>query len=85
LLNGVMDIAGQIAARSPLAVYGCKEMINYARDHSVADSLNAMSYWQSGMFRPQVDMAETFKAKMEQRDPLFSDLCEVSTPFGTSA
>jgi enoyl-CoA hydratase len=81
LLNGVMDIAGQIAARSPLAVYGCKEMINYARDHSVADSLNAMSYWQSGMFRPQVDMAETFKAKMEQRDPLFSDLCEVSPPF----
>ncbi|MFQ3324406.1 MAG: enoyl-CoA hydratase [Pseudomonadales bacterium] len=81
LLNGVMDIAGQIAARSPLAVYGCKEMINYARDHSVADSLNAMSYWQSGMFRPQVDMAETFKAKMEQRDPLFGDLCEVSPPF----
>jgi enoyl-CoA hydratase len=81
LLNGVMDIAGQIAARSPLAVYGCKEMINYARDHSVADSLNAMSYWQSGMFRPQVDMAETFKAKMEQRDPLFSDLSEVSPPF----
>ena len=84
LLNGVMDIAGQIAARSPLAVYGCKEMINYARDHSVADSLNAMSYWQSGMFRPQVDMAETFKAKMEQRDPLFSDLCEVSPPFEAS-
>jgi enoyl-CoA hydratase len=81
LLNGVMDIAGQIAARSPLAVYGCKEMINYARDHSVADSLNAMSYWQSGMFRPQIDMAEAFKAKMEQRDPLFSDLSEVSPPF----
>jgi enoyl-CoA hydratase len=81
LLNGVMDIAGQIAARSPLAVYGCKEMINYARDHSVSDSLNAMSYWQSGMFRPQIDMAEAFKAKMEQRDPLFSDLCEVNPPF----
>ncbi len=84
LLNGVMDIAGQIAARSPLAVYGCKEMINYARDHSVADSLNAMSYWQSGMFRPQVDMAEVFKAKKEQRDPFFSDLCEVSPPFEAS-
>ena len=85
LLNGVMDIAGQIAAHSPLAVYGCKEMINYARDHSAADSLNAIAYWQSGMFRPEIDMAEAFKAKMEKRAPVFSELCEVTGPFGPAA
>lgn len=74
LLGGVMEIAAQIAARSPLAVTGCKEMLNYARDHSVPDSLKYMATWQSGMFQPQVDMLETFSAKMESREPQFDDL-----------
>ena len=29
----------EIAAKSPLSIRGTKEMLNYARDHSVADSL----------------------------------------------
>ncbi|BFM16003.1 crotonase/enoyl-CoA hydratase family protein [Maricurvus nonylphenolicus] len=74
LLGGVMEIAAQIAARSPLAVSGCKEMLNYARDHSVPDSLKYMATWQSGMFQPMTDMAETFTAKMEGREPQFDDL-----------
>jgi enoyl-CoA hydratase len=69
-----MEIAAQIAARSPLAVTGCKEMLNYSRDHSVADSLKYMATWQSGMFQPQTDMLETFSAKMESREPQFDDL-----------
>ena len=48
-------------------------MINFARDHSVADSLNHMAAWQSGMFQP-ADMIETFMAKGEKRDPNFPDL-----------
>ena len=52
MLEGVMSIAAQIAANSPLAVTGCKEMINFSRDHSVEDSLRYMATWQSGMFRP---------------------------------
>ena len=48
-------------------------MITFTRDHSVADSLNHMAAWQSGMFQP-ADMLETFVAKGEQRDPDFPDL-----------
>ncbi|MAZ87681.1 MAG: enoyl-CoA hydratase [Cellvibrionaceae bacterium] len=81
MLDGVMEIAGQIAARSPLAVTGAKEMINYTRDHNMADSLNAMSLWQSGMYQPQVDMMETFAAKMEKREPKFDDLCPIEPMF----
>jgi enoyl-CoA hydratase len=77
MIDGVMEIASEIAARSPLAVLGCKEMINYARDHSVADSLNYMAAWQSGMFQPQTDMMETFTAKAEKREPKFDDLNKV--------
>ncbi len=81
MLEGVMEIAGQIAARSPLAVTGAKEMINYTRDHNMADSLNAMSLWQSGMYQPQVDMMETFAAKMEKREPQFEELCPINPMF----
>ena len=48
-------------------------MITYARDHSVADALNYIATWQTGMFQP-ADMMETFAAKAEKRDPEFDDL-----------
>ncbi len=48
-------------------------MVNYTRDHSVADSLRYMAGWQSGMFQP-ADMLEEFAAKGEQRDPVFEEL-----------
>jgi enoyl-CoA hydratase len=77
MIEAVMNIANEIAARSPLAVLGCKEMINYARDHSVSDSLDYMAVWQSGMFQPQNDMMETFTAKAEKRQPKFDNLSKV--------
>ena len=78
MLTAVMKIAADIAAHSPLAIIGCKEMINYARDHSVIDSLNYMSVWQSGMFQPQNDMMETFTAKAEKRVPKFEELAKIN-------
>ncbi len=76
LLNEVLEIAQRIASRSPLAVHGTKEMINYTRDHSVADSLNYMATWQTGMFQPH-DLMESFAARMEKREPVYDDLPEV--------
>jgi len=73
LIAGVLDIAGRIASKSPLAIWGTKEMINFTRDHSVADSLKYMAGWQSGMFQP-ADMMESFGAKAEKRDAVFEEL-----------
>ena len=73
MLEDVLAIAGRIASKSPLAVYGSKQSIVYARDHSVADSLNQIATWQTGMFQPR-DMMESFQAQMERRDPEFDDL-----------
>ena len=73
MLAGVMEIAEEIAQKSPLAIWGSKEMINYARDHSVADSLNYIATWQTGMFQP-ADMLESFGAKSDKRDADFDDL-----------
>lgn len=80
MLAGVMAIAAQIAANSPLAVTGCKEMIHFARDHSVADSLKYMATWQSGMFRP-TDMMKSFQAKAQKQAPQYDDLFPVRDLF----
>ena len=78
MLAAVMGIAKDIAARSPLAVYGSKEMINYARDHSIADGLKHIAVWQTGMFQPH-DMMESFAAKAEKREAEFDDLLPVKS------
>jgi enoyl-CoA hydratase len=78
LIESALAVAREIAGKSPLAIWGTKEMATYARDHSVADSLKHMAAWQSGMFQP-ADMMETFVAKTEGRDPQFDDLL----PHGT--
>lgn len=80
LLAAVMAIAEQIAANSPLAVTGCKEMLNYSRDHSVEDSLRYMAAWQAGMFRPG-DMMKTFQAKAQKKTPEYEDLFPVKGLF----
>ncbi|BFM15027.1 crotonase/enoyl-CoA hydratase family protein [Maricurvus nonylphenolicus] len=85
LINGVMDIATEIASKSPLAVHGSKVMLNYARDHSIRDALDYISVWQAGMYRPETDIVETFNAKAEKRAPEFQDLAPMSTqPFGAA-
>ena len=75
-----MVIARQIASHSPIAITGSKTMINYARDHSVADSLTHMASWQAGMFQP-ADMMEVFAAKTQKRAPEFKPLNPVEPPF----
>jgi enoyl-CoA hydratase len=74
MLAHVLELAGEIATKSPLAVHGSKVMINYARDHSIADGLDYIATWQAGMFNPTADMMESFKAKQEKRVPHYDDL-----------
>jgi len=73
LVNGVLATAREIAAKSPLAIWGTKVAMNYARDHGVDESLEQIATWQAGMFQP-ADMMEAFTAKAEKRPPVFPDL-----------
>jgi enoyl-CoA hydratase len=72
LAEGAMAIAGAIAAKSPLAIRGCKEMITYARDHSVADGLNYVATWNAAMLLSR-DLQEAATAAREKRPPVFRD------------
>lgn len=73
MLAAVMDIAQQIARHSPLAVAGCKEMLNYSRDHNVTDSLHYMATWQSGMLQMN-DVQEAMSAGQQKRNADFEPL-----------
>lgn len=80
MLDEVMQVAKQIAIHSPLAVAGTKNMINYARDHSVSDSLHYMATWQSGMFQPN-DLMLSMAAQVQKQPGEFEPLLPVQAPF----
>lgn len=72
-LAGVMAIAGEIAGKSPIATVGNKEMLNYARDHSIQDGLNYIATWNAAMLS-RADLGEAFMAKAEKRETKYADL-----------
>jgi len=75
LVAGVLEIAQEIASRSPLAVVGSKEMLNYTRDHSVADGLNYIATWNAAMVITE-DLQEGMRAQAEKRPPSYGKLLD---------
>ena len=73
LLDGVFEVAREIASKPPLAVYGCKRMINYARDHSTADGLDYIAIWNAS-FLQGAEMQEAMLAARQKRPGDFVDL-----------
>ncbi len=72
MMAAVAGIARAIAAKSPLAIRGSKEMLLYTRDHSVAESLNYMAIWNAALLQSD-DLNEAFAAFMAKRNPKFKD------------
>lgn len=72
LLAAVLDLAAGIAAKSPLVIRGTKEMLNYGRDHSVAEGLNMAATWNAAMLLSN-DLMEAFQVSLTKRPPEFAD------------
>ena len=73
MLEAVMDIAKEIASKPPLAVYGCKRIITYSRDHSTEDSLDNIAIWNMSMLNPS-EMMEAMMSGKQKRVGNFQDL-----------
>jgi len=80
MLEEVMMVAKEIASKAPLAVYGCKRMINYSRDHDTADTLDYIGIWNASMLQPD-EMVEAIMANGEKRPGKFVDLPVVRKTF----
>lgn len=72
LLDGVMAIAQDIAAKSPIAIAGTKQMISYMRDHRVDDGLDYVATWNAAMLQSS-DLRLAMTAHMTKQKPEFLD------------
>ncbi|GAB1460820.1 hypothetical protein MASR2M50_25940 [Thauera sp.] len=72
LMEGVMQLAHAIAAKSPLAIRGTKDMLNHARDHSVADGLDRVATWNAAMLLSE-DLQAAIRAGLTKQPPKFRD------------
>ena len=72
LVAGVREIAKTIAEKSPLAIRGTKQVINYTRDHSIEDGLEYVALWNAAMMS-KFDVQEAMAATLEKRVGNFED------------
>lgn len=73
MLEAAMGLAQEIASKPPLAVYGCKRMINYSRDHNTADSLDYIAIWNASFMQGE-EMQEAMHANREKRSGNYIEL-----------
>ncbi len=73
MFDNIERIADEIASKSPLAVTSTKHLLNYGRDHSVADTLDYQQLWM-GAVNQGKEMGIYFKAKADGSNPTYEDL-----------
>ncbi|KAI1118463.1 enoyl CoA hydratase-like protein [Nemania sp. NC0429] len=67
------ELATLIASKSPVAVQGTKEILNYSRDNSVADSLRYTAVWNSAMLQTN-DVSAAMLSGLKKTKPRFEKL-----------
>ena len=73
LMERAKSLAEEIASQSPVAVYGTKINLNYARDHSVSDSLDYITTWNMAALQ-SADILKAGMAQMTKKKATFSKL-----------
>ncbi|MFO1177696.1 MAG: enoyl-CoA hydratase-related protein [Ottowia sp.] len=72
-LEGAMACAREIAAKPPVAIWGSKQVIEYAREHSTHDSLRQMG-WVQGAIWSHAHVREAVGAMKDKRAAQFPPL-----------
>jgi enoyl-CoA hydratase len=58
---------------APLLVYVLQVHLNYARDHTMADSLHHQAVWNASMLRSS-DIGISVRARMKGQPPVYPDV-----------
>jgi enoyl-CoA hydratase len=66
MLTAALQCATEIAAKPPVAIWGTKQVVHYARDHSVDDALQQMG-WVQGAIWSNAHVGEAVAAMKEKR------------------
>ena len=78
LLADALQCAQEIAAKPPVAIWGSKQAIHYARDHTVDDSLRQMGWLQSAIWSNQ-HVRESVTAMQQRRAGEFAPLAALQS------
>ena len=73
MLAAALQCAQEIASKPPVAIWGTKQAVNYARDHSVDDSLRQMGWLQGAIWSNQ-HVRESVAAMKQKRTGEFPPL-----------
>ncbi|OGB18922.1 MAG: enoyl-CoA hydratase [Burkholderiales bacterium RIFCSPLOWO2_12_67_14] len=73
MLAAALQCAKDIASKPPIAIWGTKQAVGYARDHSVEDSLRQMG-WLQGAIWSNAHVRESIMAMKEKRTGDFTPL-----------
>jgi enoyl-CoA hydratase len=77
-LAAALQCASEIAAKPPVAIWGSKQALNYARDHSVEDSLRQMG-WLQGAIWSNAHVREAIAAMKSKRAGDFPPLAPLAS------
>ncbi|TVY83947.1 Mitochondrial delta(3,5)-delta(2,4)-dienoyl-CoA isomerase [Lachnellula suecica] len=66
-------MARYISCKSPVAVQGTKALLNYSRDHHLADSLEYTGVWNSAAVQTS-DVSKALLSGIQKRTPTFEKL-----------
>ncbi|TKX20631.1 enoyl-CoA hydratase/isomerase-like protein 3 [Elsinoe australis] len=73
LVERGMEMARRLAGKSPVAVVGTKELINYSRGRTVEEGLNYTAIWNAG-YTQTADMRDAILAGLKKRKVTFAKL-----------
>ena len=73
LIDGALGIANEIASNSPAAVYGCKRVIDFSRDHTIDEGLEWINMWNASMLS-QSELMEGFRSYKDKSEGNFAEL-----------
>ena len=80
LIEGALKIANEIASNSPAAVYGCKKVIDFSRDHTIDEGLEWINMWNASMLS-QSELMEGFRSHKGKTEGNFAELPKLKDHF----
>ncbi|PYH48546.1 enoyl-CoA hydratase/isomerase family protein [Aspergillus saccharolyticus JOP 1030-1] len=72
-VRGALELAGVMAGKSPVAVQGTKELLNWSRDRRVEDGLRYTAVWNSAALQTK-DVEAALLSGIQKRKPTFEKL-----------
>ncbi|KAL4894947.1 ClpP/crotonase-like domain-containing protein [Aspergillus ambiguus] len=72
-IQKAIELGALMATKSPVAVQGTKEILNWSRDHTVQDGLRYTTVWNSAALQTK-DVSAALLSGIQKRKPTFEKL-----------